>query len=360
MFKFRYLLSALAALTAAPIMSTALPAGDAAASASCYNTVYQQGASGDCVTHIQNRLAIYGCFAGASNGSFGRSTHEAVMRFQTANWLASNGRVGIETLRALDAGNSRRCSAAQATAPAPTPSQTPSANPQPSGTCNSLAIGSSGDCVRRVQERLQVYGCGPGPIDGIYGNMTASAVMRFQAANGLNQTGSISSSTLSKLNAGNSRYCGTSTSSVNSGANSFGNAPANSGTGRRIVLDMSRNRFWLVDAGNTVTYTGRTVDNESVLQLGTYHIQGRRRTNYSTTGDWILPNFIRITGGMGFHEIPIRAETPFGRSTGVRMHSESELGLSGHVSGGCVRVSQEASAALWAFASYGTTVVVIP
>lgn len=43
-----------------------------------------------------------------------------------------------------------------------------------------LRLGSRGDAVRRVQERLAALGYDPGPVDGIYGWLTFAAVRDFQ------------------------------------------------------------------------------------------------------------------------------------------------------------------------------------
>jgi len=52
-----------------------------------------------------------------------------------------------------------------------------------------LRLGSRGDDVRRVQERLRELGYDPGPADGVYGWLTLGAVRDFQRAVGLEQDG---------------------------------------------------------------------------------------------------------------------------------------------------------------------------
>lgn len=49
--------------------------------------------------------------------------------------------------------------------------------------------------VRDAQQKLQQLGLYNGPIDGIYGPTTIAAVRRFQAENGLPQTGALTSDT---------------------------------------------------------------------------------------------------------------------------------------------------------------------
>jgi hypothetical protein len=52
-----------------------------------------------------------------------------------------------------------------------------------------LSMGSRGQCVRTVQQRLVMYD--PGPVDGIYGRMTRAAVKRWQEEQGLAVTGEV-------------------------------------------------------------------------------------------------------------------------------------------------------------------------
>lgn len=75
-------------------------------------------------------------------------------------------------------------------------------NGSPIATDRTLAVGTQGDDVYRLQERLIELGHDPGPVDGIYGQQTAAAVRAFQAASGLPVTGSVDADTLAALNLG--------------------------------------------------------------------------------------------------------------------------------------------------------------
>ena len=66
-----------------------------------------------------------------------------------------------------------------------------------SGTCS---VGDSGSAVKSVQKKLKELGFYSGKIDGDYGNGTKKAVLAFQKAHGLKQTGNVNSSTLKELN----------------------------------------------------------------------------------------------------------------------------------------------------------------
>jgi peptidoglycan hydrolase-like protein with peptidoglycan-binding domain len=59
--------------------------------------------------------------------------------------------------------------------------------------------GSSGEHVEKLQRALQIKGYLKGTVDGLYGEMTAEAVRKYQKAVGLGVTGSASSATILKL-----------------------------------------------------------------------------------------------------------------------------------------------------------------
>ncbi|MCK9267269.1 MAG: LysM peptidoglycan-binding domain-containing protein [Alkaliphilus sp.] len=52
--------------------------------------------------------------------------------------------------------------------------------PPPTVQCPTLRIGSRGASVQQLQQLLRNEGYDPGPIDGIFGSRTQSAVMAFQ------------------------------------------------------------------------------------------------------------------------------------------------------------------------------------
>jgi len=58
---------------------------------------------------------------------------------------------------------------------------------------------SRGDAVKVVQERLITHSYNPGPIDGIFGRQTATAVAVFQKARGLRITGVVNLTTWKAL-----------------------------------------------------------------------------------------------------------------------------------------------------------------
>ena len=56
--------------------------------------------------------------------------------------------------------------------------------------------------IKSAQTELQSRGYNPGPVDGVAGPRTRAAVSKFQADQGLKQTGHLDTNTLAKLNVG--------------------------------------------------------------------------------------------------------------------------------------------------------------
>lgn len=62
---------------------------------------YKKGSSGAVVTQIQTKLKAWGYYTGAVDGIFGSGTEQAVRKFQSANGLSVDGKVGTQTFAAL-------------------------------------------------------------------------------------------------------------------------------------------------------------------------------------------------------------------------------------------------------------------
>ena len=81
--------------------------------------------------------------------------------------------------------------------------------------------GSSGAAVTEIQTRLKNWGYYDGPVDGVYGNKTESAVKHFQRKNGLSVDGQVGDQTLAALGITPGSFGGSSGSS--SGGSGYGN-----------------------------------------------------------------------------------------------------------------------------------------
>ena len=111
---------------------------------------------------------------GPVDGIFGPKTEDSVKSFQSNVFGAVDGVVGPITWSQLDAFDSTF----------------PTVD---------LSKGDTGNSVRRLQRLLFAAGSDPGPVDGIYGDKTASAVRDFEQKEGIPQTGNAAGQTRTAL-----------------------------------------------------------------------------------------------------------------------------------------------------------------
>ena len=116
---------------------------------------------------------------------------------RSGDWLAvtyngQSGYIAAEYVRLNGDGSS------QPTAPAAT--SAPASNP----ANGALSVGSRGDAVKSLQQKLIDLGYLSGSADGVFGEDTRKAVMAFQSARGLKADGQAGSATLAALNTASS------------------------------------------------------------------------------------------------------------------------------------------------------------
>ena len=153
-----------------------------------------RGDSGNDVTLIQGRLRQLGHFRQEPTGFFGLITESAVKEFQEVNGLRVDGIVGSETEALL-------FQLLGQLPPPPIP-LIPNIGNKPTDPSNSRTVlrrGNRGEDVKQLQRELRKNGFDPGEIDGIYGKLTESAVLRFQRAKGLTADGVADKQTLQAL-----------------------------------------------------------------------------------------------------------------------------------------------------------------
>lgn len=129
--------------------------------------------------------------------------------------------------------------------------------------------------------------------------------------------------------------------------------PVNSGSGRRVVFDMSAQRVWLVGANDKVQRTylvsGSLEDN---LDPGEYEVYSTSRHAVGVDDSGTMEYMVRFARGkqapIGFHDIPV--------DRGRKVQGRNQLGTP--QSHGCVRQWRPDARALWDFAPVGTKVVV--
>ncbi len=144
------------------------------------------GADGPEVAAIQQRLQIHGFAIGTIDGSYGSRTTSAVNDFQQSKGLNSDGIVDKGTWTALAADPVKAPKVSQNDAPIENEAAVPT---KTTSTVTILTKGSFGAKVKTLQARLEVGGYAPGPIDGIFGDRTISAVKGFQESEGLKADG---------------------------------------------------------------------------------------------------------------------------------------------------------------------------
>lgn len=147
------------------------------------------GMAGEAVQAMQARLIVLGYLTGNADGIFGTQTARAVSNFQKTNNLSADGIAGSQTLGALYAAEA-----------IPNTPLTP-VTPAPGAVTGSLKLGSTGNEVTALQQRLITLGYLSGAADGIFGPRTALALQAFQQKNSLEMDGIAGKLTLAKLNA---------------------------------------------------------------------------------------------------------------------------------------------------------------
>jgi peptidoglycan hydrolase-like protein with peptidoglycan-binding domain len=143
----------------------------------------RRGTTGTEVSELQGFLNLEGHEVGPIDGIFGSRTDAGVRSFQRAQSLVVDGLVGSQTRAAIAdiAEGPGFSSLADPAGPVLRPGE------------------ARGPEVRELQEWLRVAGYDPGPIDGIYGNRTASAVKDLQEAAGIFVDGKVGPNTRAAL-----------------------------------------------------------------------------------------------------------------------------------------------------------------
>ena len=131
--------------------------------------------------------------------------------------------------------------------------------------------------------------------------------------------------------------------------------PADSGSGKRIVYDISAQRVWLVDRDDSVerTYLVSGGKDPDLLDPGHYNVSSMSRDAVSYNHKETMQYMVRFASGahapIGFHDIPAKPD-------GTLVQTRAELGTP--LSSGCIRQWVRDAQALYAFAAVDTPVEV--
>jgi peptidoglycan hydrolase-like protein with peptidoglycan-binding domain len=162
-------------------------------------TLPVRGAKGEAVVAVQKALKAAGLeVKGGIDGAFGSGTTSTISTFQTSKGLAVSGVLDIPTAVAL-------ALIAPIATPAPAPAPAPAAVSIASAPTlldpSVLPVrGNRGDAVRTLQNAL--IGAGievKGGADGVFGGATFIALQKYQTANALTVTGTLTTQTAVKL-----------------------------------------------------------------------------------------------------------------------------------------------------------------
>lgn len=157
------------------------------------STLPVRGAKGDAVIAVQKALKAAGLdVKGGIDGAFGSGTTSTISSFQTNKGLTATGVLDIPTAVAL---------ALIAPVAAPAPAAVSVASTSSLLNPSSLPVrGNRGDSVRTLQNALIKAGIEvKGGADGVFGGATYVALQKYQTANGLSVTGTLTTQTAVKL-----------------------------------------------------------------------------------------------------------------------------------------------------------------
>ena len=161
------------------------------------STLPVRGAKGDAVVAVQKALKAAGLeVKGGIDGAFGSGTTSTIVSFQTSKGLTASGVLDIPTAVAL-----ALIAPVAAPAPAPAPAAVSIASTPTLLDSSALpARGNRGDAVRTLQKALINAGIEvKGGADGVFGAATYVALQKFQTANALSVTGTLTTQTAVKL-----------------------------------------------------------------------------------------------------------------------------------------------------------------
>jgi len=155
-------------------------------SAPQFDTILRLGSRGSAVKVLQGQLQTLGYYTGIIDGVFGRSTQQAVINFQRAYGITATGEVGPTTAFYIATATSTNPSVP--TIPLPIPIVQRPSVPIPNSV-SMVSLGDTGAEVRKIQRRLRELNYYNGPINGFFDSATQNALMQFQQANGITETG---------------------------------------------------------------------------------------------------------------------------------------------------------------------------
>ncbi len=162
--------------------SKASSSSDTSTSLKISKDIYlEPGKKGKNVKTLQKRLIELGYLSGSASGTYDDATEAAVIAFQKKSKLWADGKAGPKTLEKMFS------------------SKAPKGSKAVSSDGETLALGSKGSEVKKLQKRLIDLGYLTGSADGSFGEATEAALIEFQKTNGLTADGKAGTATQNKL-----------------------------------------------------------------------------------------------------------------------------------------------------------------
>lgn len=134
--------------------------------------------------------------------------------------------------------------------------------------------------------------------------------------------------------------------------------PQKSGTGRRVVYDISDRRVWLVNADGSLHGTWKVTGRPGKPAPGTYKVFSKSKNTRTIDGKYRFGHMVRFARAasgvaIGFHDLP------YSTATGKPIMPASKIGEPGYRSGGCVRQRPRDAEEMYRWAKIGTVVVTL-
>lgn len=180
------------------------------------------------VDSLQTELVELYYYEGRVDGDFGPDTVTAVKAFQEAEGLDTSGSLDPETAEALAASHHEEVRSEHIDASGVTPASSDSEEGQ-------YRAGDEDPEIAEMQKKLEALGYRPGSTDGRYGAETASAVLAFQKAEGLERDSIAGSEVLGRLDAPQAA------------------GPESDAPGPRVEVDLDRQVMFVIDGTGNVT-----------------------------------------------------------------------------------------------------------
>ena len=160
--------------------------------ASSTGETLEEGSTGSAVRTLQSRLKKLGYYNGSIDGSYGAGTKAAVIAFQSKNGLTADGKAGTATLNKIYSDDAKSASSGSDNGSSSgNNSNSSSSDNSDIGSTGYVTLenGSKGTAVTNLQKRLKELNYYSGPVDGVFGEATETAVRAFQKKNDLRVDG---------------------------------------------------------------------------------------------------------------------------------------------------------------------------